>query len=217
MDAPSPVTDQAAPASSGAPAGSRDVAPLSAPLLPHILDPEPINEWLLLGRSQIHGRGGYARTDIPAGTSVVEYVGERVDKAESTRRCEEGNPFIFHINEDWDIDGNVPGNPARFLNHSCGPNCEAQQEEDRIWIVARRDIPAGEELTFNYGYDLSEWADYPCACGARDCLGYIVAEEHQEVVRRQLNRAHSAAPAASISSAPPGPSAGLEATPPDRG
>lgn len=153
---------------------------------PAILDPQPVNEWLLLGRSLIHGRGGFARAIIPAGTSVIEYVGERIDKAESNRRCEDGNPFIFNINDTWDIDGAVDWNPARFLNHSCSPNCEAQQEEERIWIVALRDIAPGEELTFNYGYDLSEWADYPCACGATDCLGYIVAAEHRPAVQQAL-------------------------------
>lgn len=164
--------------------------PVPTPEGPHttpaILDPEPVNEWLLLGRSLIHGRGGFARVTIPAGTSVIEYVGDRIDKAESNRRCEDGNPFIFTINETWDIDGAVDWNPARYLNHSCAPNCEAQQEEERIWIVALRDIAPGEELTFNYGYDLSEWADYPCGCGAPDCLGYIVAAEHRAAVQQAL-------------------------------
>lgn len=147
---------------------------------------EPVNEWLEIGSSGIHGRGGFARKAIPAETVVIEYVGERVDKQESARRCDDGNPYIFTINDDWDIDGDVPTNPARFLNHSCAPNCEAQQEEDRIWIVALREIPAGEELTFNYGYDLADWRDHPCGCGARECLGYIVAAEHHDQVRQQL-------------------------------
>lgn len=147
---------------------------------------QAVNEWLEIRSSTIHGRGGFARTRIPADTSIIEYLGEKVDKAESGRRCEAGNPFIFTVNEEWDLDGAVDWNPARFLNHSCSPNCEAQQEGDRIWIVAQRDIEPGEELTFNYGYDLSEWKDYPCGCGAQDCLGFIVAEEHHPEVRRLL-------------------------------
>jgi hypothetical protein len=149
---------------------------------------EPVNSWLEIGSSGIHGRGGFARRAIPMATTVVEYVGDRIDKAESARRCEDGNPYIFTINDDWDLDGDVPGNPARFLNHSCDPNCEAQQEEDRIWIVALRDIAPGEELTFNYGYDLEEWRDHPCECGATGCLGYIVAPEFHEQIRRELAR-----------------------------
>ncbi|MGE4181646.1 MAG: SET domain-containing protein, partial [Limisphaerales bacterium] len=149
---------------------------------------EPVNEWLELGESGIHGRGGFARRAIPAGTCLIEYVGERVDKEEAGRRCVDGNPYIFTINDEWDIDGNVAWNPARFLNHSCSPNCEAQQEDDRIWLVALRDIAPGEELSFNYGYDIGEWRDYPCGCGATNCLGFIVAEEFHEQVRTELTQ-----------------------------
>lgn len=147
---------------------------------------EAVNEWLELRDSGIHGRGAFARALIPGGTRIIEYVGRKVTKAESASLCDVGNPFIFTINDEWDIDGDVPWNPARFLNHSCGPNCEAQQEEDRIFLVALRDIAAGEELTFNYGYDISEYRDYPCACGAANCLGYIVAEEFHDRVRLEL-------------------------------
>lgn len=151
---------------------------------------EPIvaeTEWVVFRKSPIHGIGGFARRDIPAGTRVIEYVGERITKEESTRRCEANNQYIFCLNDRYDLDGNVPWNPARFLNHSCDPNCESEldEEAERIWIVARRDIRAGEELTFNYGYDLSEYKDYPCNCGAPNCVGYIVAEAFFEHVRRQ--------------------------------
>lgn len=154
-----------------------------------------MNEWFALGNSGIHGRGGFALRPIPAGTEIIEYVGERITKEESARRCDDGNPYIFTINDTHDIDGDVPWNPARFLNHSCGPNCEAQQDDERITLVALRDIATGEELTFNYGYDISEWRDYPCECGAPHCLGYIVAEEFHDQVRRQLEheRANPAA------------------------
>ena len=84
---------------------------------------------------------------------------------------------FFDLDETTDLDGNVEHNPARFINHSCSPNCEAQSEEDRIWIVALRDIKAGEELGFNYGYDLEDYLEHPCRCGAKNCVGYIVAEE----------------------------------------
>ncbi len=149
----------------------------------------PGNEWLILRPSGIHGTGGFAHVPIPEGTTIVEYVGERIDKLESARRCQDGNPFIFIINDDWDIDGSVDSNPARFLNHSCTPNCEARQDEEgRIWIEALLDIPAGEELSFNYGYDIAEWRDYPCACGTPGCLGFIVAEEFRERVLEELAR-----------------------------
>ncbi len=127
--------------------------------------------------SLIHGTGGFATRDIAAGSQVVEYVGRKIDKQESLRQCELENPYIFTLDDEFDLDGNVDWNPARLLNHSCAPNCEAQEEAGRIWIVALRDIRAGEELTFNYNYDLTDYREHPCRCGAANCVGYILAEE----------------------------------------
>jgi len=135
--------------------------------------------------SLIHGTGGFARADILPNTRVIEYFGEKITKEESLARCERNNEYIFALNEEWDLDGNVSWNPARFLNHSCEPNCEALLAEGRIWLVAIRGIQAGEELTFNYGYDLQDYREHPCGCGAAGCVGYIVAEEFFEHVRRQ--------------------------------
>jgi len=134
--------------------------------------------------SGIHGTGVFARADIPAETCIVEYVGERVNKEESERRRKDGNFFIFIVTDDFDIDGWVEWNPARFINHSCAPNCEAREEDEHIWVYALRDIKAGEELSFNYGYDLQDYEDHPCRCGAPNCLGFMVAEEHFDDVRR---------------------------------
>ena len=142
-------------------------------------------EWVAFAPSAIDGTGGFARRDIPSRTPVIEYVGEKITKPESLRRCEADNQFIFGLNETTDLDGNVPWNPARFLNHSCAPNCDAELRDGHIWIIATRDIVAGEELTFNYGFDLEEYRDYPCRCGAPNCVGYIVAETFFDHVRGQ--------------------------------
>lgn len=133
--------------------------------------------------SGIHGNGGFAATAVPAGTRLIEYVGERITKEESHRRCEANNPFIFHLDDETDLDGNVDWNPARWLNHSCAPNCEAELDAGRIWIAALRDLAAGEELTFNYGYDLTDYRDFPCRCGSAACVGFMVAEEFFAQVR----------------------------------
>src|SRR6266498_681425 len=109
--------------------------------------------------SAIHGQGVFARVHIPAETRVIEYVGERVSKDESLRRRKEGNFFVFIVTDKFDIDGDVSWNPARLINHSCRPNCEARMEEERIWIITLRDVFAGEELVFNYGYDLQDYED----------------------------------------------------------
>jgi len=141
-------------------------------------------DWLVFQQSAIHGTGGFARRDIPAGTRIIEYVGQKISKAESLSRCEESNQYIFSLNDHQDIDGNVEWNPARYINHSCTPNCDAELDEDRVWIVANRDIRAGEEVTFNYGFDLEDYKEYPCRCGATSCLGYMVAEEFHDHVRK---------------------------------
>ncbi|MBK7999574.1 MAG: SET domain-containing protein-lysine N-methyltransferase [Verrucomicrobia bacterium] len=138
---------------------------------------------LVIGTSLIHGTGGFAARDFNPGDCVLEYIGERISKEESLLRCEAGNPFIFFLDEQWNLDGSVDWNPARFLNHSCAPNCNAELVEGRIWITARHAIRAGEELTFNYSYDLTEFREHPCRCGAPGCVGYMVAEEFFDIVR----------------------------------
>lgn len=136
--------------------------------------------------SLIHGMGAFASGDLPAGTRVTEYVGERIDKRESLARCMRGEQFIFDLDEQWDIDGNVDWNPARFINHSCAPNCEAELIDGHIWITTLRPVVRGEELAFDYGYDLEEYREHPCRCGAPGCIGYIVASEFFDSVRTQL-------------------------------
>ena len=138
--------------------------------------------------SRIHGLGMVACQGIPAGARVMEYTGERITKAESVRRCQQGHHFIFALDEEHDLDGGVTENPARWLNHSCAPNCEVIRDGARLWIVAIRNIAVGEELTFNYGYDLVDYREHPCHCRAVGCVGYIVAEEFFEHVRKQSLR-----------------------------
>jgi uncharacterized protein len=137
------------------------------------------NRFFEIRDSGIHGKGGFALLPIPGGTRIVEYVGERISKKEAAKRCEAQNPFIFYIDEEWDIDGNVESNPARFFNHCCEPNCEAECVDGRIWLVALRNIEKGEELTFNYGYDLENYEDHPCSCSSPNCRGFIIGDEYE--------------------------------------
>lgn len=137
----------------------------------------PDEDWILIKASAIHGLGAFARCDFPSATRIIEYRGEIIDKQESLRRQEAGNPFLFCLDDQHDLDGNVAWNQARFLNHSCAPNCEAEWLDGKIWITARRDIKSGQELTFNYGYDLENYRTYPCHCGAVNCRKFMVAEE----------------------------------------
>jgi uncharacterized protein len=141
--------------------------------------------WVRFGSSTIHGLGAFAKQSLSSGTLILEYLGEKIAKEESVRRCEDNNQYIFKLDDQYDLDGSVEWNPARFINHSCAPNCEAEVREGKIWVVATRDIRAGEELTFNYGFDLEDYRNYPCRCGSSKCVGYIVAEEFFEHVRAQ--------------------------------
>lgn len=134
--------------------------------------------------SRIHGTGVFASISFPAGARVIEYAGVRITKAESLARCQRDNAFIFALDHDFDLDGAVEWNPARFINHSCDPNCEAGCIGGGIWIAALRDIAAGEELSFNYGYGLEDFREHPCRCGAVGCIGFMVAAEFFPVLRR---------------------------------
>jgi uncharacterized protein len=158
--------------------------------------------WAKVRRSRIHGLGVIASKDIPSGTRIIEYQGERITKAESERRDEaraaraarggDGCVYIFEINKRHDLDGSMAWNTARLINHSCEPNCESEKVRGHIWITARRDIAKGEELTFDYGFDVENWKEHPCLCGAKRCAGFIVAKSHRWRLRKRLAKARRA-------------------------
>lgn len=139
-------------------------------------------------RSGIHGRGVFAARDIPKGTRILEYRGVRIsyDRAAELYSEDEDQPthtFLFEIDDDTVIDAAQRGNAARWINHSCAPNCEAVDEGGRIYIEALRRIRAGEELGYDYNITLEErhtaaerrrWA---CLCGARVCRGTLLADK----------------------------------------
>ena len=149
-----------------------------------------------MDRSSIHQTGLFASRDIQRGTKIIQYIGEKISKEESTRRAvqweekaretNKGMVYIFELDEDWDIDGRMDDNLARYMNHSCEGNCEAVNYDGEIWVVARRDIPEGEELAYDYGYDMEHFLDHPCNCGADNCIGYIVRESQRKKVKKLL-------------------------------
>ena len=146
--------------------------------------------------SEIHGRGVYATSFIPKETRVIEYVGELIDKKVSERRglsqhakslrSGDAAVYIFTLSKNFDIDGNVPWNTARLINHSCAPNCEAWIEGRKIFIHSLRDINAGEELTFDYGFDVDCYEDHPCLCGHSACVGHIVSRDQWPELKARL-------------------------------
>jgi SET domain-containing protein len=147
--------------------------------------PGPVNEWMELRRSPIHGLGAFARRDIPKGTRIIEYVGEKISNAEADRRYDDEkmkthHTFLFILNTKQCIDAAYEGNEARFINHSCDPNAEAFIPRGRIWIEAIKTIPKGAEIAYDYGfeddakYTLDDYRRYACHCGAAKCRGTIV-------------------------------------------
>lgn len=159
---------------------------------------ERVNAFCEIRNSPIHGQGVFATRRIRKGTRVIQYKGEFIDKEESNRRglalFEESQKtggasvYIFDLNDEWDMDGNKPYNPARLINHSCDPNCEMVNEDDELWLFAIKEIKKGEELSFDYGYDIEHYMDHPCRCGSPNCVGYIVAGSQREKLRRRLQR-----------------------------
>jgi SET domain-containing protein len=148
-------------------------------------------------QSPIHGTGVFAARRIGEGTRVIEYVGERVSHAEADRRYEDkdasdSHTFLFIVDGRTVIDAGVGGNAARFINHSCDPNCETVIEDRRVFIYALRDIAAGEELA--YDYLIQREPDDPpdveevfrCRCGSCKCRGTMLAPKSMPRRNRAL-------------------------------
>jgi len=136
-------------------------------------------------RSKIHGRGVFAARLIPRGTRIIEYVGERVSHAEADRRYEgrpvrDAHTFLFVLDARTVVDAGVGGNAARYINHSCRPNCETEVTRGRIWVRSLRRILPGEELSYEYciGRDADDPPNvdeiFRCRCGTPRCRGTML-------------------------------------------
>ena len=142
-------------------------------------------------RSGVHGKGVFALQDLAEGETLIEYVGEVIswDEAQDRHPHDPNDPnhtFYFHVNEDRVIDALHGGNSSRWINHSCDPNCEADEDNDRIFIKAIRNIKAGEELNYDYGLIIDEpytkklKAEYPCWCGSARCRGTLLSPKERK-------------------------------------
>ena len=149
--------------------------------------PTKDRDFIRVQASVIHGTGVFAKRPIPKGTRVIEYAGRRIAKAELLEQAERGErklTYVLNLDADTVIDGAEQGNDARFINHSCEPNCELYVFDATPYIYAMEDIPAEAELTFDYhlqsatsrrisralGREL-----FPCHCGTPSCRGSLVA------------------------------------------
>lgn len=141
---------------------------------------------LIVTRSSgIHGRGVFARRPIAEDRTICEYKGEIISEKEIARRYPENkeglnHTFVFGVAHNHNIDGGSKGNIARWINHSCSPNCDTFEEDRRIFIRATRDIRPGEELTYDYAIEAGEpltkavKARWPCWCGSKNCRGTVL-------------------------------------------
>ena len=140
-------------------------------------------------KSNIDNKGLYANQDIKDGTKIIEYKGKIVSK----KKVEEDSKFdndkaiyLFNLNKKYDLDGDFKFNTARLINHSCNPNCEVAGTGLKVWVYAIRDIKRGEELSYDYGFGYDEYyKDFPCRCGSKNCVGYIVREGSRWRIKKQ--------------------------------
>ena len=141
-------------------------------------------------RSGVHGKGVFALRRIAAGERILEYKGQVITWPEALRRhphnpAEPNHTFYFHLDDKHVIDANVNGNAARWINHACDPNCEADETDGRVFIQALRDLHPGEELFYDYGLVIDERytpklkRDYECRCGSPHCRGTMLAPKRR--------------------------------------
>lgn len=165
---------------------SADIA--STDLLPH--------DHYKVRLSKVHGNGVFATRKIFAGARIIEYCGKRISEKQADQRfgLDPENPhhtFFFSLENGRLIDGGDQGNDARWINHSCEPNCEAQEVKGRVYIHALRDIRRGEELCYDYGLVVEQRLSkalkeaYACRCGSKNCRGTMLALKTRARSRRE--------------------------------
>jgi SET domain-containing protein len=155
-------------------------------------DPRPpingkhVGRRIQVRRSGVHGKGVFALAPLSKGEQIIEYVGEIITWPEALRRhphdpSDPNHTFYFHIDDGRVIDAAHGGNAARWINHACKPNCEADETDGRVFIKALRRIEPGEELFYDYGLIIDERytpklkKQFECRCGARQCRGTMLA------------------------------------------
>jgi hypothetical protein len=164
--------------------------------------------------STIHGFGVFALRRIRKGTTIIEYLGDRVSHDQANERYEDKDPkdghtFLFTVDARTVIDAGVDGNEARFINHGCDPNCQTINTKRRIFIEAVRTIQPGEELAYDYSIqrDDDDPADvdviFACRCGAKSCRGSMLEErkKKRKTAKKRKSAGKSKAAAKSKSAA----------------
>ena len=155
----------------------------------------------IVRRSKIHSYGVFAKKNIKKDTKIIEYIGEKITKVEGDRRSskrikkftnsrQSGSVYIFELDKKYDIDGFFNRNKAKFINHSCNPNCEVDIINGKIWISSIKNIKKGEELSYDYGYsfDPVDFRDHVCKCGSKNCIGFIISSDEWKKYLKYLRK-----------------------------
>ena len=139
-------------------------------------------------KSNIDKRGLCAASDIKKGTKIIEYKGKiiSVKKSETDPKFDNDKAiYLFNLNKKYDLDGDFKYNTARLINHSCDPNCEVDGVGLKLWIYSIKDIKKNEELTYDYGFSFDkDYKNYPCKCGSKKCVGFIVKSESRWRIKK---------------------------------
>ena len=146
-------------------------------------------------KSNIDNRGLYAATNIKKNTKIIEYKGKIITVKETETNPKFDNDkaiYLFNLNKKYDLDGDFKYNTARLINHSCDPNCEVDGVGLKLWIYAIKDIKINEELTYDYGFSFDkDYKDFPCRCGAKKCVGFIVNSQSRWRIKKSKKRKFS--------------------------
>ena len=151
--------------------------------------------------SKIHGTGVFSTKKIKKGTRIIQYIGEKITRSEGDKRSEkrlnkylnsekDGSVYIFQLNAKYDIDGSPLYNKARYINHSCKPNCEVDIKSGEIWISSIKNIKKGTELTYDYGFDFDEddFMDHKCKCNSKNCIGFVISSDDWSKYKKYLKK-----------------------------
>ena len=146
-------------------------------------------------KSNIDNRGLYAATNIKKNTKIIEYKGKIITVKETETNPKFDNNkaiYLFNLNKKYDLDGDFKYNTARLINHSCDPNCEVDGVGLKLWIYAIKDIKKNEELTYDYGFSFDkDYRDFPCRCGAKKCVGFIVNSQSRWRIKKSKKRKYT--------------------------
>ena len=147
------------------------------------------------GFSKINRKGLFANKDIKNGKKIINYIGKIITKKQTDENPKFDNGkaiYLYNLNNRYDLDGDFKYNTARLINHSCKPNCEVRGKGLKLWISSIKDIKKGDELSYDYGFSFDkDYKDFPCKCGSKKCVGFIVNSQSRWRIKSRKRKSTS--------------------------